>query len=110
MNCFFLELDGMIENLVDPTLADIEFCYFVAFYYLPDEVVCLVEDCLQGIVLLFWTFVYLVQNFCSYFSEDFEQNITYFELHTDILNFLDWKKFSFDTLLTAILDILYESD
>ena len=53
MNCFFLELDGMIENLVDPTLADIELCYFIAFYYLPDEVVCLVEDCLQGIVLLF---------------------------------------------------------
>ena len=57
MNSIFFKLNGMIEDIIDPFLADIEFSNAVSFDYLPNEVVSLIEDSLQCIIFLFWCFV-----------------------------------------------------
>ena len=52
MHGIFLQLDSVVENDVDPVLANIELRYFIAFDYLPNEIVGLVEDCFESVVLL----------------------------------------------------------
>jgi hypothetical protein len=52
MHGIFLQLDSVVENYVDPVLANVELRYFIAFDYLPNEVIGLIEDCFESVVLL----------------------------------------------------------
>jgi hypothetical protein len=58
----------MVQNNINPCLADIKLSDFVAFDDLPDEVVSLVEDSLKGIILFFGTFVDFIKYLIAYLS------------------------------------------
>ena len=104
MDGVFLQLDRVVYDHLQPLLTDVEFCDWVVFDDLPDQVVGSVEDGLQCLIFSLEGFVDFLKNFLSNLSDNGEQFGAYFEIHANILKFLIGQHFCLDIGKTAVFD------
>jgi hypothetical protein len=53
MNSLFLILNSMVQNYIQPRLADINFCDGIIFNDLPNQIIGSVESSFEGLILHF---------------------------------------------------------
>lgn len=90
MHSILFQLDCVVDDHLQPLLANVELCNWVVFDDLPDQVVGPVEDRLQCLVLSLEGFVDFLQDLLTDLSDNRKQFSAYLEIHADILKFLIW--------------------